>query len=285
MSASTRVGAARALVACAFVFGSIQHGSSLALRAEELKSCTLTFSLPEGTMLHYVNFTQMGRNFRGSDLTFNQTSEVEMSTAGTTEDGNGKVDLKFIKVKSSLVANNQLMEWTPPIKLEGASVRVVVSPAAEIVRLEPGHNIPGLKDLKDLRDVVAPWFVKLPDTTVTVGQSWKQEIVEGKKEGAEPAVKGEAVFTLKKIEKKGDLEIAVIEGKAVLKMNADQPEGVLVADGKVDVKARIAVRGGYIVELKRDLEIRGNTIVKDPVTDKETKQETALTITVEIKQQ
>jgi len=285
MLPSIRVGPIRMLITGALMFCAVQSTPSIALQAEEQKTCTLSFAPPEGTLLHYVNFTQMGRNLGGSDVTFNQTSEVDMSFAGKAEDGNCKVDLKFIKVKSSLVANNQLMDWAPPVKLEGVSVRVVVSPAAEIVSFEPGRNIPGLKDLNDLREVVDPWFVKLPDTTVTVGQSWKQEIVAGKKEGAEPAIKGEAVFTLKKIEKKGDLEIAIIEGKVNLKMNADQPGGVLVADGKADIKARIAVSGGYVIELKRDLEIRGNTVAKDPLTDKETKNETAITIHVEIKLQ
>lgn len=285
MSRSMRFGSVRMLMTCALALIAIQIIPSTTLWAEEQKTCTLSFALPEGTLLHYVNFTQTGRSFSGSDVTFNQTSEVDMSSAGKTEDGNCKVDLKFIKVKSSLVANNQLMDWTPPFKLDGANIRVAVSPAAEIVSLEPGRNIPGLEGLNDLREVVRPWFVKLPDTTVTVGQSWKQEIVEGKKEGAEPEVKGEAVFTLKKIEKKGSLEIAVIEGKANLKMNSEDPGGVLIADGKVDVKAQVAIAGGYIIELKQNLEIRGNTVVKDPLTDKETKKEAALTIHIEIKLQ
>ncbi|MGD1049062.1 MAG: hypothetical protein ABR899_09990, partial [Candidatus Krumholzibacteriaceae bacterium] len=146
-------------------------------------------------------------------------------------------------------------------------------------------NVTGLRDANDLRDMVEAWFVKLPDSTVTVGQSWKKPIVEGKKEGAEPEVKGEGVFTLKKIETRGNIQIAFIEGKAILKINKETPAGDLVADGNVDMKAQVAVPGGYLIELKQDLEIRGNTVAKDTVTDKETKRQTALTRNTEIKLQ
>jgi hypothetical protein len=285
MVPSMRVGSRRQRLIGTFMLMAVQITFSLAAQAEEQKTCILTFAPPDSLVLHYVDFSQTNQNYRGIDVAFNQTSEVEMFSAGKTEDGNSKIDLKFIKVKSSLLSNNELRDWTPPIKLEGASIRVTVSPGGEVVKFDPGRNIPGLREPEDLRNVINPWFVKLPDTTVAVGQSWKQQIVEGKKEGAEPAVTGEAVYTLKKIEKKGDLEIAVIEGKVNLKMNSEAGEGVLVADGKADVKAQVVIAGGYLLELKENLEIRGNTIVKDPLTDKETKHETAVTTTVEIKRQ
>ena len=116
-------------------------------------------------------------------------------------------------------------------------------------------------------------------------QTWKKQIVEGKTEGAEPEIKGEGVFTLKKVETRGNIQIAFVEGKANLKINKETPAGVLVADGTVDLKAQIAVPGGYVVELKQNLEIRGNAVAKDPLTDKETKHQTALTRTTEIKLQ
>jgi hypothetical protein len=280
MSPSLRAVSTSMRLACALIL-TVSPGAP---RAAEEHSCRLSFNLPEGTVLHFVDFTQMEQNFGGSDVTFNQTSDVDMSSTGKTEEGNCRVDLAFIKVKSSVVSNNQLMDWTPPIKLEGATIKVVVSPAGDVVRFEPGRNIQGLHDVNDLRDVVDPWFVKLPDSTVAVGQSWTKEIVEGEKEGAEPAVKGEAVFTLKKIEKKGSLDVAIVEGKANLKMNSETPGGTLIADGKANIKAQIAVPGGYIVELKEDLDIRGNTVATDPLTDKETKRETAVSVHVEIKQ-
>ena len=272
------------LVTCVAIVLAFQAVWCAAPRAEEKKSsCTLAFGLPEGTLLHYKDFAQTGQNYGGTDVSMNQTSEVDMSYAGEPDStGNARVSLKFIKIKSSLVMGGQLQEWESPIKLEGADIRVFVSRAGKVVRFEPGRNIPGLRNVNDLRDAVDTWFVDLPDSTVAIGESWKREIVEGMKEGQEPEIKGEVVYTLKKIETRGNIEIAVVEGKGVLKMNSETPAGTLVADGKVDVKAQIAVPGGYIVELKQTVEIRGNTVAKDPLTDKETKRATAVTRYTEI---
>jgi hypothetical protein len=90
---------------------------------------------------------------------------------------------------------------------------------------------------------------------------------------------------LKKIEKKGKITIAVVEGKAVLKMNMDTPAGLLVADSKTDIKAQLAVEGGYIVEIKETTEMKGDAISKDPLTDKETKRQTMVTEYFECKLQ
>lgn len=95
--------------------------------------------------------------------------------------------------------------------------------------------------------------------------------------GGASDTKGKAVYTLKKVEKKGNLEVASIEGKVNLKLNQDSPAGFLIGDAKVDLKAQIALDGGYIVELKETMEIRGDIMARDPLTDKETKREAALT--------
>jgi hypothetical protein len=276
----------RMLVACALILLAAQIVPSAALRAEEKKSCMLVFALQEGTLLHYTFFAQTEQNYGGSDVTMNQTNSVDMSCAAKADStGASKIDLKFIKVKSSLVMNGQLQQWEPPIKLEGVELKVSVSPAAEIVHFDMPRNVVGLRNPDDLREIINPWFVKLPDTMTTVGQTWKKRIAEGKREGGEPEVTGEGVYTLKKIETRGNMQVAFVEGKANLKINQDTPAGTLVADGTVDLKAQIAVPGGYILELKQNLEIRGNTVAKDPITDRETKRQTALTRNTEIKLQ
>ena len=286
MATSTRSGSARMFVACALILFVVQAVSSAVLRAEEKKAVKLSFALPEGTLLHYKDFVQTDQNYSGSDVTLNQTSDVDMSfVAKADSTGNSKIGLTFLKVKSSLVMNGQLQQWEPPIKLEGMQMKVTVSPAAEVVHFDMPRNVIGMKNADDIRDIIEAWFVELPDTTVAVGGSWKKAIVEGKTEGAEPEIKGEGVFTLKKIETRGNVEVAFVEGKANLKINKETPAGTLVADGTVGLKAQIAVPGGYIIELKQNLEIRGNTVSKDPLTDKETKKETALTRTTEIKLQ
>ena len=286
MSFAMRFPAARALVACALACVMIHIVPAVSPKAEETKSCMLSFSLPEGTILRYKDFSQIEQNFGGADVSMNQTSDLEMKYGEEADStGAARVDLSFGEVKSSLVMNGQLREWTPPIKLEGAEIRVFVTRDGKVARFEPGRGIAGMSKKDDLRDVVDALFVELPDTIVSVGGTWTVEIEQGKKEGAEPEIKGTAVYTLKKIEKKGDIEIAVIEGKAKIKMNSETPAGTLVADGEVGIKAQIAVAGGYIVELKQSVDIRGNVVSKDPLTDKETKRETYVTRITEVKLQ
>ncbi|MCX5753601.1 MAG: hypothetical protein NTW97_08130 [Candidatus Krumholzibacteria bacterium] len=286
MSSAMRFPATRMLVACALACVMVHIVPAISPRAEETKSCVLAFSLLEGTILNYTNFSQIDQNYGGSDVSMNQTSNLEMKYGEKADStGAARVDFKFSKVKSSLVMNGQLREWTPPIKLEGAEIRVFVTRDGKVARFEPGKGIIGMSKKEDLRDVVDALFVKLPDTVVSVGGTWTEEIEEGKKEGAEPEIKGTALYTLKKIEKKGDIEVAVIEAKANVKMNSETPAGMLVADGKIDIKAQIAVAGGYIVELKQNVEIRGDVVEKDPLTDKVTKRQTAVTRVTEIKLQ
>ena len=286
MSFSMRLPAACMLVACALMCVMVQIVPAVSPRAEGAKSCALSFSLPEGALLKYTCFFQSDRNFGGSDVSMNQTLDVEMKY-GEKPDSTGaeRVDLKYGKMKSSLVMNGTLQEWAPPIKLEGCEIRAFVTRDGTVATFDPGKGIIGMSRKDDLRDFVDALFVRLPDSIVSVGGTWTEEIEEGKKEGAEPEVKGTAVYTLKKIEKKGDVEIAYIEAKGNLKLNMEAAGGTLVADGKVDMKAQIAVAGGYIVELKQNIDVRGNFVAKDPLTDKETKRETYATNVTEIKLQ
>lgn len=247
-----------------------------ALRAEEKKETRLSFAFPDSLVLHYHASSQMDQNYSGTDVRMNQSWDVDMSLMKKTEAGS-KVQLKFGKTTSSLMQGTQLVDWQPPIKLEGALIAPTVTLKGEIVGVEPGGSIAGMHNAEQLKEIVQPWFITLPDTTVAVGATWKKDIVEGEKEGAEPDVKGTIVYTLKKIEKRGNLEVAVIEGKAKLKINRETPAGTLVADGDESVKATLAVAGGYIVEFRETLDVRGNTIAKDPLTDKEKKSQTAMT--------
>jgi hypothetical protein len=286
MSLSLRFSPVLAIALAAITLFAVQTVVPASARAEGTQAVKLAFGLPEGTVLHYKSFNQTAQNYSGTDVTANQTSMVDMSYAGAPDStGTSPVDLKYLEIKSSLVMAGKLQDWSPPIKLEGATIRAFVSPKGEVERFEPGRNIPGMHSKEDLRDIVDAWFIDLPDTTVTVGSTWKRHIEQGKREEGPPELAGDIVYTLKKIEKHGDVEVAVIEGKATLKLNKETPAGTLVADGKVDGKAQVAVAGGYLIELKQDLEIRGNTVLTDPITDKETKRSTAMTQYTEIKLQ
>jgi hypothetical protein len=269
-----------ALCSLSFAFSVIPVST---LRAEEKKQCKLAFAMPDSTVLHYKAASQLDQNYGGTDVRMNQTFEVDMSLMKKTDEGNYKVQLKFNKVTSSVLQGTQLVEWDPPLKLQGASIDPTVSPRGDVLTVEPGGHIPGMTSPSALKEVVEPWFIDLPDTMVAVGETWKKDVLEGAKEKGEPDIKGTIIYTLKKIEKRGNLEVAIIEGKVKLKMNQPTGIGVLVADGEGSIKAALAVEGGYMVEFKETIDIRGNTIAKDPLTDKETKRETAVTNYMECK--
>ncbi len=284
MMTSARSGAGFLLAACAaLVFGVLAAYGSGA-RAEEKGPIKLTFNLPEGTVLQYESFNSLNQNFSGTDAAMNQTSKVEMAYGAAPDSlGASRVDLKYHEVKSSLVMGGKLMDWSPPLKLEGATIRIWIMPTADIVRFDPGRGIPGMSSPDDIQEIIDAWFVKFPEGELTVGQTWTEEIERGKRDDGPPAAKGQMVYTLKKCEKKGDLEVACIEGKMKLDLNQDTGAGTLVGEGKATLKAQVALVGGYIVELKETIDISGDIVSKDPITDKVTKRGTAATQTYERK--
>ncbi len=278
MSASARTGAGRMFAACAAVAVCVLvvHVSSSWTAAQG--PVKLAFKLSEGTVLHYKSFNQIDQNYSGTDVTMNQTSQVDMSAAGPPDStGAEHVDLKYVAVKASLVQGGQLRDWSPPIKLEGATIKIRIMSNGDVAGFDPGRHIPGLSSAEDLRELVDAWFVRFPDQEIAVGQSWTEPIVMQPREQGPPGEKGEIVYTLKKIEKRGNLDVAVIEGKLKVDLNMETPAGVLVGKGEGKVKAVVALNGGYIVEIKETIDRAGEVVVKDPITDKETRRQTAVT--------
>lgn len=279
MSCATRFPAVRSLAACAILVCGVLVVSGSAAKAQEGKTpIKLVFSLPEGAVLRYESFNQLGRNFGGMDVSMNQTSKVEMAYAGGADStGASRVDLKYIEVKTSLVSGGRIQDWSPPIKLEGATIKVTIMPNGDIVKFDPGRKIPGLSSPDDLIEIVNAWFVKFPEEEIAPGQSWTEKVELGKRSDGGFGTTGEIVFTFKKVEKKDGIDVAVIEGKMKLKLNQEEVEGTLVGEGKGDLKAKVALNGGYIVELKESIDVKGDVVVKDPLTDKVTKSEMVLT--------
>jgi len=278
MVTSARSGAGFLLAACAALVLGVLVGYGSGAAAQEKGPVKLVFNLPEGTVLQYESFNSLNQNFSGTDATMNQTSKVEMAYGAPPDTtGASRVDLKYIEVKSSLVMGGKLMDWEPPIKLEGATIKIWILPTANIVRFDPGRGIPGMSSPDDIREIIDAWFVKFPEGELSAGQTWTEEVVRGKRDEGPPEAKGQIVYTLKKIEKKGDLEVAVIEGKMKLDLNKDTAAGMLVGEGKASLKAQVALAGGYIVELKETIDISGDIVSKDPITDKVTRRGTAAT--------
>lgn len=279
---STSALAGRRFLLSIFVLAAVLAESAF-VAAQEKNSRKLCFELPDSLVLHYKIFSQMNQNFSGMDVTFNQTAQVDVCKAGMDDEGNNKVEIAFKKITSSLVANNQLSQWEPPIKLEGKKIRAIVSRTGSVIKVEPIGNIPGVGKPDDLMDVVEPGFISFPDSSLGVGGTWTMDIVEEKEKGREPERLGKAVFQLKKIEKRGNLEVALIEGKITCKLNTDTDGGRLVGEEKSSLKALVAADAGYIVEIKRSSEIKGEVILKDELTGKEKRNEMVLSSTYEAK--
>jgi hypothetical protein len=262
-------------------------GSSSAARAEQQKICQLCFAPADSAVFHYKISNYVDQNFRGSSAQLTQSSEVDLICRGRDEAGDTKVDLHFKKLTSSLVSNNQLMEWEPPYDLEGKTIRAVVSRKGKVIEVKALQNIPGIGGEDEMRDIVEPWFVRLPDSSFAVGSTWTREIREGVKEDAskEPDRVGQGLYTLKKLEKKGGVEVALIEARINARLNEDTPAGLLVGTEKTEIKASIVLGSGHIIEIKRVVEIKGDIIARDELTNKETKQKTAVVSTYEGKLQ
>ncbi|MCK4235475.1 MAG: hypothetical protein KAX38_00050 [Candidatus Krumholzibacteria bacterium] len=255
------------------------------LPGEERKEAGLSFAMPADRVLKYKISSQIEQNFFGIDMSINQSLEVEVSLDKKTEEGNYKILLAFKKTKASRIMDDEIMDWEPPLKLEGKTIYAIVSPAGEVVEVDPGGFIPGMKKIADLKRVVDPWFIDLPDTLVKVGVSWTKEIIEKGDggEGEEPGVKGEIVYTFKKIDKKKGIEVAVIEAKIKVNIHNVTPAGVMDAEGKGKGKAYVAIEGGYVVEGKTTVDIKGKMVKRDPLTGGEKETDMAMSQYLEIK--
>lgn len=248
------------------------------LAAEE-ETVHLSFALPEGKMLTYKTSQLNEQNFFGMDITYSHSMMVDMSLSGLTEDGDFKVALSFREEHASLFRDGELEEYEPPVKLEDKTVYAFVNAKGEVKKAEAASYIPGLSTVDELREMIEDWFVRLPDAEVTVGQEWRIEIVKMgvSQEGEEPEVKGYTDFKLKKIEEKNGLVIAEIEGEIRININKAMQFGRVIAEGKGQIKAKIVVEGGYILECKRKMDVKGKTVGKDPITGKESESKTAMT--------
>lgn len=235
---------------------------------DEKSEANLSFAMPEGETLRYDTSMSSEYNFMGMDVVQNQSYEVEIKLASVTEEGNYRVSIEFLKSSSSMLVNDDIQEWTPPLQLEGGSVITEVGSNGELLDITLGGNIPGLRNPEDLRSILEIWFLELPDTMKRVGDTWRREVEEGggktkHGEEIEPDVKGWSDITFKKIEKKKGIEVASLEVESKLDINRNLPGGKLSGKGEGKSKYYVAVDGGYIVEMKTEFEIKGKVTSPD----------------------
>lgn len=252
--------------------------------AEE-KEAHLSFSLPDGIEYNYRTSQMIEQNFRGMDMTYSQSADVALSLVEMMADSICKVSLLFSNQDASMVQDDELMDYEPEIGFEGKKIFAFVNPKGEVTNVEADSYIPGLGSMDELKEIIEDWFLRLPDGNVKVGDEWRTEIVKKgtSQEGEPPEVEGWIDFKLKKIEEKNGIATAEIEGKTHYDFNKAMQFGKLLAEGKGDIKTKIAIEGGYVLECKRKMNIKGKMVGVDPITGKESESEMAMTTYFECK--
>ena len=257
-----------------------------AIGAEE-KEAHLSFSLPEGIEFNYRTSQMLEQNFHGMDMTISESADVALSLVEMMEGNICKVSLLFSNQDASMIRDDELMDYEPEVKLEGKTVFAFVKTNGEVTNAEASSYIPGLGSMDELKEMLEDWFVRLPDEKVKVGQEWRIDIVKKgvSQEGEPPEIEGWIDFKLKKIGEKDGIAIAELEGKIYYDINRAMQFGKLLAEGKGEIKSKIAIEGGYIVECKRKMDVKGKMVGIDPVTGKESESKTAITHYFECKLQ
>lgn len=237
--------------------------------AEEEIETTLTFKLNENQVLKYKGSTRNETNWMGNSITNIQSIETSISPIAALEDGNFRVEIHFDKYSEKMLMGTDLEERESRIKAEGATVKLIVSPRAEVI--EVMGVIPGIGKGEALEDFIEKWFFELPEGPVKKGSSWIKDINRpGKNEGDEPELSGKIEFKLEKFDKKKGIDVARISSKGELHLNSDTPQGVVIGSVKVEGDFYIAIDGGYVVEKKSSSEMKGEMVSVDDKTGKET---------------
>ena len=257
-----------------------------AIGAEE-KEAHLSFSLPEAAEFNYRTSQMIEQNFRGMDITYSQSADVAFSLVEMTEGNICKVSLKFSNEAASMLRDDELMDYEPEVKLDGKTVYAYVNTKGEVTNVEADSYIPGLGSMDELKEMLEDWFVRLPDEKVKVGQEWRTDIKKMgmSQEGEPPEVEGWIDFKLKKIKVKDGIKIAEIEGKTHYNVNKAMQFGKLLAEGNGKIKTKIAIEGGYIIECKRKIDIKGKMVGIDPISGKKDESKMAMTHYFECKMQ
>jgi hypothetical protein len=246
---------------------------------------TLRFSPPAGEVLKYHMSSSRAMNFSGMDLTFISGHDVEMTLEETLTDTAGattsRVALTWTKSTSTMMRSGDLQEWEDPVKPQGRTVKVIVTPRGEVE--EVIGSILGIPKGRPLEQYVDVWFIHLPEDAVQKGSTWTVDLDESEGEGDEASsTKGSIVYELKKLGEKKGIRVAEVEGKGTVDIVRAGPP-YFEGKAEVKIKAAIAVDGGYIVEMSHTVDTKGKMISQDPATGKEQEHDFAQSESIEIK--
>ncbi|MCD6380310.1 hypothetical protein J7M07_07705 [bacterium] len=223
----------------------------------------LCFTPEVGAVSKYKGSHTREKNFSGMDISLVTTYRVVQSVKAKTKEGNNSIRIKCLEQDTKMVHNGETLDYKNPVKAEGKTIEVEVSPMGEVKGVK--GFISGLsKD--DLKSFAENWFFELPEKPYGIGESWQKEINDSTEN---MVVKGISEFTLEGIESKDGIEVACISGSAEMDIVGKSERGTIKGTNKTAFKAKIAIKGGYIVTSSSNSEMKGKMTGINPETAKE----------------
>jgi hypothetical protein len=251
----------------------------------DLSELELSFSPEEDEVLRYEAVKSMDIVTHGMEISNVESYEVEMSFKEKGKDGNSVSSVDFLKASYTFYLNGELQKREPPVELEGKKLAVEIARDGRILSAIPdGCYVTGIKDFEQLQDVVDLWVVSLPDSVVTVGDSWSETIDEMSAESEESeqqyGEEGAVEYTLVGMEEKDGVMAAVIKSTLNVRVRHQaMGGGVMEAEGKGQGEYYVAVDGGYVVESNERIDFKG--VVKGGMMGGSEGMETGFTVNYE----
>ncbi|MDZ7859304.1 MAG: hypothetical protein U5O15_01320 [Candidatus Krumholzibacteriota bacterium] len=231
------------------------------------KKIELRFNPQVGDISKYKGSHTREMNFYGMNFRIVTTYRVVNSVREKTEEGNNTVRIKCLEQESKMVKKGETKSFNNPVKAEGRTIEVVVSPMGKVNNVK--GFITGMKD-DELKDFAEKWFFELPEEPKSVGDSWQKEIDDSTET---KVVSGISEYTLEGIESVDGIEVACISGISETDVYGKSKQGSVEGTAKATFDAKIAIEGGYIVTVSINSEMKGKITGINPETAKEETQD------------
>ncbi|HMA76209.1 MAG TPA: hypothetical protein VKO43_02760 [Candidatus Krumholzibacteriaceae bacterium] len=222
----------------------------------------LRFNPEVGDISKYKGTHTREMNFYGMNYRIITTYRMVNSVREKTEEGNNTVRIKCLEQDSKMVKKGETRSFNNPVKAEGRTIEVVVSPAGEVKNVK--GFITGMKD-EELKNFAKKWFFELPEESKVVGDSWQKEIADSTETRV---VSGIREYTLEGIESVDGIEVACINGTSEMDVYSESEQGTVEGTTKATFEAKIALEGGYIISASVNSEMKGKITGINPETAK-----------------
>ncbi|MBD3180122.1 MAG: hypothetical protein GF417_11335 [Candidatus Latescibacteria bacterium] len=229
---------------------------------EDGDSIRVRFSLQPEEVLRYKGASTTEMNFYGMEIRNVHTDEITMTMREKTEEGNFTIRIKFDKSSDQLIRSGEMYEQSNPVKPEGRTVEVDITPTGEIDQAR--GVIPGLQD-GGLKDYLSKWFAELPENAVAVGQSWEEDTSDSTEN---VKMEGSFTMTLKGIGEEKGIRVGYMTGTGVITVLQETAAGEINGESSADIEAAVALDGGYVVNYKVESDFSGTMTGVNPQTAK-----------------